>query len=89
MFNKYQKRTFSLGGSTYKEERAKKKPLEDRVKMVSLSSFDSKRSKKRGYFLALVLFAVIMAMYYLGLPNNNLPKDKIKIKKIEKVNKIY
>ncbi len=86
MFSKYEKRTFSLGGPTHKEEKKKNLSLEDRVKMVSLSSFDPIRAKKRGYFLAFALFAVIAVMYYLGVSSNELPTDKIEIEKIEKVN---
>lgn len=85
MFSKYSKRTFSIGGEINSAQKKKNLPLEERVRFTSLSSFDSRRARKRGYFLMILLFAVLATIFYLGLPSREIPDDKIDDLDIEKV----
>lgn len=77
------KRTFNFQPTHQKKDM--KIPLNERIKMTSLSSVSHKNIKSRIIIKLVLLAAILAAIYYLGLPDTSLKTIKIDKNEIKKV----
>ena len=83
MFKRPKKRDFNLASQNTTKIN-KKLPLEERIKIVSLSSVKRDKGKKRQLILVFLLIAVITAILYIGTPGSFQVREiKIDEKKVE------
>lgn len=73
--------------TSYEKNKTKALPLEERIKIVSLSSENRRRYKRNLIFYGVMLIAIIVAIIYLRVYKPEIKFKKIDPTKVEKFDK--